>query len=243
MSTDADMGRRTFLRTSAGAAAATAAVAAGSANAAAQGDIDYGGWFEDVSNYDGTTVDATGQSTVTVEVGTEGNNGNFAYSPPAVLVDPGTTVVFEWTGEGGQHNVVEDGGGYESELFQEAGVHYAVQFEGEGISKYLCSPHRSLGMKGAVAVGSGEGQATGTAVEPPSGQGSTGNATTGNATTGNATTGNVTGNATQGEGADGGGGGAGLAGDPLVLFGVAVVLAFLSPVLFAVVLSLVYRDE
>ena len=237
MSTNADsgrtdMGRRAFLRTSAGAAAATAA-AASAGTAAAQTEVDYDGWFDDVSNFEGTE-DFTGQVTVTVEVGADGNNGAFAFSPAAILVDPGTTVVFEWTGEGGQHNVVEDGGDYESELLEEAGVHYAVQFESEGISKYVCQPHQSLGMKGAVAVGSAEGDATGRSVSPPESEGGGGGGE-------------------GGEGGEGGGGeGEGEDGEfaitdlfqgtaGLALLG--LVMALFSPVLFAVVLSLVYREE
>jgi halocyanin-like protein len=125
------------------------------------GEPDYGGWFEDVSNYE-ETVDRRGQSEVTVEVGTQGNGGAFAYEPAAVRVDPGTTVTWEWTGEGGQHNVVtEDGEEMESELVAESGFTFEHTFEGEGVTTYFCEPHRSLGMKGAVAVGNVGGPAPG----------------------------------------------------------------------------------
>jgi halocyanin-like protein len=147
------MSRRSFLRTAGGTTAAAVATTAASGTAAAQ-EVDYGGWFDDVDNYDGTTVDATGQSEVSVTVGAEGNGGAFAFDPPAVQVDPGTTVVFEWTGEGGQHNVVaEDGGDFQSDLVAEAGFTFEHTFEEEGIVTYYCEPHLSLGMKGAVAVG------------------------------------------------------------------------------------------
>jgi halocyanin-like protein len=117
------------------------------------GEPDYGDWFADVDNYDGT-VDRRGQSEVTVEVGAEGNGGAFAFEPAAVRVDPGTTVVWEWTGEGGQHNVItEEGEQLESELVAEAGFTYEHTFEEEGVTTYYCEPHLSLGMKGAVAVG------------------------------------------------------------------------------------------
>ncbi|MFC7229087.1 halocyanin domain-containing protein [Salinirubellus salinus] len=240
MNSDADMGRRAFLRTSAGAAAATAA-AASAGTAAAQDEVDYGGWFDDVSNFEGTE-DFTGQDTVRVEVGAQGNGGAFAFEPPAIRVDPGTTVVFEWTGEGGQHNVLEDGGGYESELIQEAGVHFAVQFEGEGISKYVCQPHETLGMKGAVVVGSGEGDATGSAVEPPAATEAPG----GNGGGGGGGEGGDGG--TGGEGGEGGGEGGefaitDLVSGPAGLAMLAMVMALFSPIVFAVVLSLVYRDR
>lgn len=112
---------------------------------------DYGGWFDDVSNYE-TTVDRTGQQEVTVAVGAEGNNGNLAFNPPAVRVDPGTTVVWEWTGEGGTHNVASEDDSFESEMTNEAGYTFEHTFEAAGVSKYACVPHEQMGMKGAVVV-------------------------------------------------------------------------------------------
>ncbi|MFB6179016.1 MAG: plastocyanin/azurin family copper-binding protein, partial [Halorientalis sp.] len=35
----------------------------------------------------------------------------------------------------------------------DAGVHFDYTFQDAGITTYYCEPHRSLGMKGAVAVG------------------------------------------------------------------------------------------
>ncbi|MFB6078816.1 MAG: halocyanin domain-containing protein, partial [Halarchaeum sp.] len=154
--------RRGFLR--AGATAATA-LAAGTGVAAGQ-STDYGGWFTssakggEVKNYDGTTVDKTGQDTVTVEVGAQGNGGTYAYAPPAVRVSPGTEVVFEWTSN--THNiVVEDqpsGANWEgvSEI-KNSGYSYSHTFETAGVYKYYCDPHLGLGMKGAVVVGGSGG--------------------------------------------------------------------------------------
>jgi len=145
------MKRRDFLRAAGGSAAAAGAVAASAGTAAAQPG--FGGWMDDVGNYSEVT-DATGQSEVTIGVGTEGNGGNFAFGPPAVQVDPGTTIVWEWTGEGGQHNVQsEEGADFESELSAEAGFTFEQTFEEEGVIKYFCQPHLSLGMKGVVVVG------------------------------------------------------------------------------------------
>ncbi|MDS0222927.1 halocyanin domain-containing protein [Haloarcula sp. S1AR25-5A] len=147
------LSRRQFV----GAAAGTAALAA-TGTATAQEEPDYGGWFDDVSNYDGT-VDQRGQETVTISVGAQGNNGAFAFDPPAVMVNPGTEVVWEWTGEGGGHNVVSDGDGPldSGGAVSEAGTTYSHTFESEGIYKYVCTPHEALGMKGAVVVRSGGG--------------------------------------------------------------------------------------
>lgn len=151
----AGLSRRGLFRVGAGAA-----VAAASASAAtptyAQEEFDYDDWFDDVPNFEGT-VDRTGQEEVTVEVGA-GDDG-LVFEPPAIHVDPGTTVIFQWTGEGGVHNVVErePEERYESDLVEDAGTTYEVTFESDGISKYVCTPHEGLGMKGAVAVGDGEG--------------------------------------------------------------------------------------
>jgi len=76
------------------------------------------------SQHHGIDVDRTGQEAMTIEVGAEGNGGALAFGPAAVQVDPGTTVVREWTGEGGQHNVVvrDEGADAESPLQNEAGA-------------------------------------------------------------------------------------------------------------------------
>jgi halocyanin-like protein len=157
----AGVSRRGFLRASAGASA----VAASAGHAAAQeeggesggsgGKPAYGGWFDNVDNFS-STVDETGKDEVTVEVGVDGNGGAFGFGPAAVHVDAGTTVVWEWTGEGGGHNVVSDGDGpLDSGSTQTAGgTTYEYTFEEDGIYKYYCAPHEGLGMKGAVVVGS-----------------------------------------------------------------------------------------
>jgi halocyanin-like protein len=113
---------------------------------------DYGDWFDGVDNFTGT-VDATGKSEVRIAVGAEGNGGAFAFEPAAVMIDPGTTVVWEWTGRGGVHNVYDDDIGYESEFLSAEGATFALTFDGRGISKYVCAPHEAMGMRGAIVVG------------------------------------------------------------------------------------------
>jgi halocyanin-like protein len=119
--------------------------------------VDYNDWFDDVSNYDGTK-DATGQEEVRIDVGAAGNGDNFAFDPPAVHVDPGTTIVWEWTGEGGQHNVVGNEDSFESDLTGDAGTTYGIEVDGNGIVKYAGTPHEAAGMKGAIVVGSPGGR-------------------------------------------------------------------------------------
>ena len=121
-------------------------------------DVDFGGWFDGVDNFDGVE-DVTGQDEVAVEVGSQANGGPYGFGPAAIRVDPGTTVVWEWVE--GTHNVVEENGEYESELTGEVGFTYSQTFDEEGVSKYYCNPHKQLGMKGAVVVGSGESSSSG----------------------------------------------------------------------------------
>jgi halocyanin-like protein len=147
--------RRTILKAGAAATAATAGVAG---SASAQSGLD--SWLEGVSNYDGV-VDKTGSSEVTVEVGAAGNNGSFAFGPAAVRVDPGTTVVWEWTGKGGSHNVAAEDGSFESEMTSSSGHTFEQTFEETGVTKYACTPHEAMGMKGAIVVGSAGASAGG----------------------------------------------------------------------------------
>ena len=205
--------RRGLFRLGAGAA-----VAAAASTASAQEGFDYGGWFEDVPNFEGT-ADRTGEDEVTVTVGA---GGDLVFDPPAVHVDPGTTVVFEW--DQGLHNVAEKESGerYASETTDESGTTYSVTFESEGVSTYICEPHRAQGMKGAVAVGSGEGTPEVSGGEMQAGGGSEG--------------GEGAGGGEDGEGAEGGEGGESegvdVDTDTLALYGIAAVIAFLSPLGF-----------
>jgi halocyanin-like protein len=108
----------------------------------------------DSSNFDGNTVVMADQDEVSVAVGAEGNGGAFAFDPPAVQVSTGTTVVWEWTGEGGGHNVVSEGEGPldSGSAVAEEGSTYEYTFEEAGTYLYNCTPHATLGMKGAVVV-------------------------------------------------------------------------------------------
>ncbi|WP_247008464.1 halocyanin domain-containing protein [Halorientalis litorea] len=165
---NAGVSRRGFLAGAAGGAAvATAGTAAGQETTTGQGTDagtatgtaegeerpDFGGYLDDVGNFTGIE-DLRGEDEVTVEVGAQGNGGAFAFAPPAIHVDPGTTVVWEWTGEGGQHNVVHEGGDFESELVGDAGTTFEYTFDEDGVYNYYCQPHKALGMKAAVVVGS-----------------------------------------------------------------------------------------
>lgn len=108
----------------------------------------YDGYLDDVE-YPGT-VDWTGRDEVTVDVGT-GREG-MGYAPRSVRIDAGTTVVWEWTGDGGRHDVVDTDGAFESDESAEAGHTFEHTFEKPGEYAYFCTPHEHRGMKGGVEV-------------------------------------------------------------------------------------------
>jgi len=110
-------------------------------------------WLADVDAYEGTVADRTDASAVTVTVGAAGNGGHFAFDPMAVKLSPGTTVTWEWTGEGGAHDVAfEDADLGTGEVVAEAGATYSHTFESTGVYRYACRPHQALGQKGAIVV-------------------------------------------------------------------------------------------
>jgi halocyanin-like protein len=127
----------------------------GGGNEARQNDYD--GWFSGDAeggpspNYDGPT-DKTGQDSVTVTVGPE---GNLVYGPPAVTVSAGTTVSFEWASN--NHNIVvdsqPDGASWQGhESLENEGFSVEHTFEETGVYKFYCDPHLTSGMKGVVEV-------------------------------------------------------------------------------------------
>jgi halocyanin-like protein len=110
-------------------------------------------WVVHSGNFDGTIVDRTGVDATTVAVGADGNGGNFAFDPPALKVSTGTTVTWEWTGEGGAHNVAFEGVDVRSgQVTHEPGATFQHTFTEPGTYRYACEPHHSVGGKGAVVV-------------------------------------------------------------------------------------------
>lgn len=110
-------------------------------------------------NYDGTIMDQRETDTIQIDVGA-GDTG-IAFEPAAVAVSPGTTVQWEWTGDGGAHNVVAEPDNqigesdYEfssGDPVDEEGETYEQTLDDSGIALYHCVPHLSVGMKGAVVV-------------------------------------------------------------------------------------------
>lgn len=136
-----------------GATAAVGFAGCTSNNADTTGSGPYNGVLGQANNVDKESVaDRTTAESVTVRVGA-GEQG-FAFDPAAVQISPGTTITWEWTGQGGGHNVVEDAEnpGFMSELRAEAGYTFEHTFTDPGVYTYYCSPHRGYGMIGVVEV-------------------------------------------------------------------------------------------
>jgi halocyanin-like protein len=156
--------RRTFLA-AAGATAATVALAGcssgdddddggSSGSADVPDEVDSYLNDNDANLYGGGAVDEKGSDSVSITVGA-GDQG-LAFDPAAVIVSPGTTVTWEWNGEGGAHNVINADSAVDSfdsgESAEGADITFEHTFESTGNNPYYCTPHQSLGMHGAVIV-------------------------------------------------------------------------------------------
>lgn len=95
-----------------------------------------------------TAADVDGD--VAVGAGSSG----FDFDPAELTVAVGDTVVWEWTGAGGAHNVVHDAENpaFESELVTEAGHIFEHTFDEAGTYEYVCEPHITQGMVGTIIV-------------------------------------------------------------------------------------------
>jgi halocyanin-like protein len=115
---------------------------------------DVSGWLEDDAYFSdelgGKMVDKTGSDTASVKVGVEANQGPNGFGPSAVTVSKGTTVTWAWTGNG-SHNVVAKDETFNSGSAKTSGT-FEYTFEKMGTYLYFCTPHKAMGMKGAVVV-------------------------------------------------------------------------------------------
>lgn len=93
--------------------------------------------------------DRTGQSDVTVEVGA---GSGLTYAPAVIRVEPGTTVRWRWTGNGGLHDVAFVDADVNTPPRGEQGETFAHTFAESGEYRYECTPHTSVGMRGVVIV-------------------------------------------------------------------------------------------
>jgi halocyanin-like protein len=110
-------------------------------------------WLRGVATYDKDQrlKDMRGQQRVTVRNGT-GPNGWY-FDPPAIRIDPGTTVVWKWTADTARHSVEEVNGLFESNFTDSDTNTFEYTFQQRGTFRYLCNAHEALGHKGVVVVG------------------------------------------------------------------------------------------
>ncbi|SMO51215.1 halocyanin domain-containing protein [Halorubrum cibi] len=75
-----------------------------------------------------------------------------SFSPPAIKVEPGTTVTWEWTDDD-EHNVVAVDGEFDSGPAEsEAGTTFEHAVEEAGTYRYVSEPQADAGMKGVVVA-------------------------------------------------------------------------------------------
>lgn len=135
---------------------ADATTASGTGSGGSSGDLpalseEATEYLSDARLYSGDGVtDYTGQSELAVANGA-GDRG-MAFDPAAVAVDAGTTVTWQWTGRGGEHDVVAVDGAFESELVDSNTETFSHTFEATGEFLYNCSEHEDRGMRGVVVV-------------------------------------------------------------------------------------------
>ena len=118
-----------------------------------------GGQAAGIYSSDPSVADMTGEDSGTIAVGAGGQG--VAFDPPLTIVSTGTEITWEWTGEGGAHNVITDINSDSvpvdieldsGEAVSTAGTTYSYTFEEPGVAPYVCIPHRAVGMLGAVIV-------------------------------------------------------------------------------------------
>lgn len=108
-------------------------------------------YLADAPNWDGDIEDMTGEEAVDVLNGEPNEEGTFVFEPPAISVDAGTTVTWEWIGDDA-HSVTHEEEEFDSETITGDGETFEYTFEESGLYLYYCIPHRSLEQKGAVVV-------------------------------------------------------------------------------------------
>ena len=105
-------------------------------------------WLQGARGFE-TVEDRTGEDEVVVEVGA---GSGLQYGPAAVQVDPGTTVRWRWTGQGGLHDVAFANAEISTSLKGEEGATFVHTFTEPGEYRYECTPHSGIGMRGTVIV-------------------------------------------------------------------------------------------
>jgi halocyanin-like protein len=104
--------------------------------------------LSDANGYNGSITDMTGEDSVTITNGS--SEPDYAFDPVAVRVDPGTEVTWEWVSP--SHSVTHTGDAFDSGIRNDSSATFSYTFEETGNFPYYCTPHRSIGQKGAIVV-------------------------------------------------------------------------------------------
>lgn len=123
-----------------------------------RGDPNIEPWVPESNGFDGQVVDRRGQQKVSIRVGA-GPDGH-AFDPPVVIVDPGTTISWEWVEDSGAHYVVSrvrvttDPDNVSDPI--EGSYSTSVTVETPEMKRYVCYNHHNTGMRSAVVVAADE---------------------------------------------------------------------------------------
>lgn len=126
-----------------------------------RGDPPIEPWVPDANGFDGEVADRRGQENVSIQVGA-GPNGH-AFDPAAVIVDPGTTITWDWVEESGAHYVVNRVRvAYDPETIPDlisSGTYSTSEtLDIPQMKRYACYNHDDDGMRAAVIVAEDEDQ-------------------------------------------------------------------------------------
>lgn len=125
-----------------------------------RGDPDIMPWVPEANGFDGQISDRRGKQEVSIRVGA-GPDGR-AFDPPVVVVDPGTTITWEWAEESGSHYVVSrvrvnSDPGDIPDLIE--GLYLTSEtIEVPEMKRYACYDHHDERMQSAIVVAAGEDQ-------------------------------------------------------------------------------------
>lgn len=99
-----------------------------------------------------SVTDRTGEDSADITVG--GGDDHLSFDPVILRVTVGTTVRWDWSGDGGGHSIVSDGDGPldSGSPTTGGGINYEYTFESAGTYRYYCAPHGNLGGRGVVVV-------------------------------------------------------------------------------------------
>ncbi|WP_252701202.1 plastocyanin/azurin family copper-binding protein [Natronosalvus vescus] len=111
---------------------------------------EYDGFLEGIDHPGTVDWTETPDEEMVIYVGT-GLEG-MGYAPRSVRVPVGATVTWEWTGDGGRHDVVDTDDAFDSGEKHSEGETFEFTLEEPGTYTYYCTPHHHRGMVGALEV-------------------------------------------------------------------------------------------